>query len=157
MTDAAPSSAPDRTFRLIYRSRCLIPQDRRKVELGTLFSQARSFNKHAHITGALLISDDWFVQTLEGEEAAVRTVFEKISKDPRHDSVALLDTRVVDDRVFARWAMAKVADEGEPDIPLIAHTDGISPAAGRGTTPEQETILDTMREAARGDSHAVER
>ena len=38
--------------------------------------------------------------------------------------------------------MAKVAEDGEPDIPLIAHTDGISPAAGRGTTAEQEQVLE---------------
>ncbi len=51
--------------------------------------------------------------------------------------------------------MAKVANDGERDIPLIAHTDGISPAAGRGTTPEQEDVLDMMRAAARGASTTV--
>jgi hypothetical protein len=48
--------------------------------------------------------------------------------------------------------MAKVAEDGEPDIPLIAHVDGIAPAAGRGTTPEQDEILAFMRDAARGAS-----
>jgi hypothetical protein len=57
--------------------------------------------------------------------------------------------------VFARWAMARVSPDGEPDIPLIAHTSGIIPAAGRGTTPEQETVLDIMRQAASGDTHAA--
>jgi len=33
-------------------------------------------------------------------------------------------------------------------IPSIAHSDGISPAAGRGTTPEQDHVLDVMRSAA---------
>lgn len=49
----------------------------------------------------------------------------------------------------------QVAEDGEPDIPLIAHVDGISPAASRGTTPEQERLLDDMRAAARGDSQAT--
>ena len=58
-------------------------------------------------------------------------------------------------RVFGRWAMARVSAEGEPDIPLIAHRDGISPAASRGTTPDQEAVLDVMRQATRDDAHAV--
>jgi len=49
--------------------------------------------------------------------------------------------------------MAKVVDEGEPDIPLIAHRDGISPAAGHKTTPEQAVVLNQMRAATQSDSH----
>jgi hypothetical protein len=45
--------------------------------------------------------------------------------------------------------MARVSDDGERDIPLIAHTDGISPAAGRPTTPEQDEVLAVMRAALR--------
>ena len=150
MTTAAPDHASTGTFRLMYRSRDRIPADRRKVELGELFLTARSNNKKRHITGALLLSEDFFVQTLEGEETIVQTLFEQIERDPRHDSVTVLASGMVDDRVFARWAMAKVSADGEPDIPLIAHTDGIAPAASRGTTPEQESVLQAMRDAARG-------
>lgn len=153
MKDEVPSSGSDSTFRLIYRSRNLIPADRRKAELGVLFGVARSNNKRQHITGALLLADDTFVQVLEGEETAVRALFDRIAGDSRHDSVSLLETGEVESRVFSRWAMAKVAEDGEPDIPLIAHTDGISPAAGRRTTPEQDGLLDVMRAAARSDSH----
>ncbi len=150
MTTAAPDHASTGTFRLMYRSRDRIPADRRKVELGELFLTARSKNKKRHITGALLLSEDFFVQTLEGEETIVQTLFEQIERDPRHDSVTVLESGMVDDRVFARWAMAKVSADGEPDIPLIAHPDGIAPAASRGTTPEQESVLQAMRDAARG-------
>jgi Sensors of blue-light using FAD len=137
-------------FRLIYRSRARIPQDGRRAELGELFSVARSNNKKQQVTGALLLKDDYFVQTLEGEEQVVRALFARIEQDPRHDDVELLETGTVSGRVFVRWAMAKVADEGTPDIPLIAHVEGISPAAPRGdATPEQEDVLTVMRQAAR--------
>ena len=46
--------------------------------------------------------------------------------------------------------MARVSEDGEPDIPLIARTDGVTPAASRGTTVEQDRVLEVMREAARG-------
>jgi Sensors of blue-light using FAD len=136
------------TFRLMYRSRNRIPEPDRKIELGTLFSTARRNNKKAGLTGALLLTGDWFVQVLEGDEPTVRSVYETIATDPRHDSVTLLDSGDVGERVFARWSMAKVAEGGEPDIPLIAHEDGIAPAAGRTTTPAQYKLLSTMRAAA---------
>lgn len=149
MSAPTPRSGSPETFRLMYRSRNRIPGDRRKKELGTLFTAARSNNKAQGITGALLLSGDWFVQVLEGEEAPVRALFASIERDPRHAEVALLAAGPVADRVFARWAMARVADDGERDIPLIAHTDGISPAAGRPTTPEQDELLAVMRAALR--------
>jgi hypothetical protein len=51
--------------------------------------------------------------------------------------------------------MAEVGEENSADIPLIAHADGISPAAGRGTTAEQEALLDVMRNAVRPAPQAV--
>ena len=76
----------------------------------------------------------------------------RIEADPRHDSLEVLETGLVDGRVFGRWSMAKVADQSdEPDLPLIAHVTGIAAAAPRGDgTADQEAVLEVMREAARG-------
>jgi Sensors of blue-light using FAD len=155
MDTAKPDPGPGEVFRLIYRSRNRIMPEHRKTELGGLFSVARTKNKRLDITGALLISGDWFAQTLEGDEDAVRALFATIERDGRHERISVLEGQTVPGRVFARWAMARVSPDGEPDIPLIAHTSGIIPAAGRGTTPEQETVLDIMRQAASGDTHAA--
>ena len=154
MTEAAQAPGSGDVFRLIYRSRNLISPDDRKTELGTLFSTARSNNKKQDITGALLVHGDWFAQVLEGDEAPVRALFTQIEQDGRHDNVSVLESGPAD-RAFGRWAMARVSAEGEPDIPLIAHRDGISPAAARGTSPEQEAVLAIMRQATRDDAHAV--
>lgn len=148
MTNAAETPGEESTFRLMYRSHNLIPADRVKKELGVLFGAARSNNKRQQISGALLLDGEHYVQVLEGDEVLVRELYEHIAKDPRHDSVALLESGTVDARVFSRWSMAQVGEGDEADIPLIAHTDGISPAAGRLTTPEQEAVLDVMRVAA---------
>ena len=153
MPDAAQDTGGE--FRLMYRSHSRIPAGDRKAELGVLFTQARSRNKARSLSGALLVSDDWFVQVLEGDEQTVRALFARIQQDGRHDSVTLLQSDFVGQRVFARWAMAEVSDAGGGDIPLIAHADGISPAAGRGTTPEQDAILDLMRSAVRAAPQAV--
>lgn len=55
------------------------------------------------------------------------------------------------DRLFGRWAMAKVAEHGEPEIPLIANKSGITVAAPRGgATADQKRVLGLMREVTRG-------
>lgn len=143
-------------YRLIYRSRNRIPHDDRRGELGELFSAARSHNKKNGITGALLLSNESFVQTLEGEQDVVQELLGRIRADTRHDQLKILDTGLVDGRVFARWAMAKVADdEDASDIALIAHTDGIAEAAPReAATADQEGVLTVMRDATRGRLHA---
>lgn len=155
VTDVAHSkgqhSDTGAVYRLIYRSHDRIPVEGRRAELGELFSQARSNNKRSGLTGALLLDGDHFVQTLEGEESVVRELFGRIERDPRNDSVEVLAAGPTGGRVFARWAMAQVVAHGEGDIPLIAHVDGISPAAPRGdATAEQEGVLKVMRDAARG-------
>lgn len=143
------ATTDDEVFRLMYRSRDLIPAEGRKVALAELFTQARSHNKAAHITGALLLRDDWFVQTLEGEEDVVRGLLARIEHDSRHDGIEVLDTTRAP-RVFARWAMAWVGEPDDPDVNLIAHADGISGAAPRrAATPEQEVALKAMRSAVR--------
>ena len=154
MGDAAGTSGTGSIFRLMYRSRNKIPADQRKAELGPLFSTARSNNKKQQITGALLIYGDWFAQVLEGAEGPVRALFATIEADPRHENISVIQSGTAGERLFSRWAMARVSEDGEPDIRLIAHADGIAPAMSRGTSPEQEAVLDIMRAATRGDAHA---
>jgi hypothetical protein len=151
MTTAEPDGSSGPTFRLMYRSHSRISPERRKAELGEIFSVARSKNKKAGITGALLIVDDWFVQVLEGDEVAVRGLYDRIYSDSRHERVSLITAQASDGRTFGRWAMAKVAEDGEPDIPLITNVNkgGIVPAAARPMTPEQEAVLATMRDSLR--------
>ena len=137
-------------FRLVYRSQSRIDADESKTELGGIFTTARHNNKRLGITGALVITDDAFAQALEGDESAVRGLYETIRQDPRHENVTLLEAGPVEDRVFGRWAMAKVAADGGPDIRVLSN-------AGKGSlvlaspdghvTPEQETVLAVMRES----------
>jgi Sensors of blue-light using FAD len=136
MTETAGDSGP--VFRLIYRSRSRVGAAERKRQLGEIFSVARSSNKKRGVTGALLITDDEFVQTLEGPEPVLRELYAKISKDKRHEHLELLESGDVSGRVFGRWAMAKVAAEGEPDIPLLANIDkGVSARRSPGPPPRR--------------------
>jgi hypothetical protein len=137
-------------FRLIYRSRSQLTPEERGTELGGIFTVARRSNKALGITGALLITDDAFAQTLEGDAQAVRELFARIEHDPRHDSVHVLEAGPADGRVFGRWAMAKVAESGGPDIRMLSNASrGQIVAAGPDphVTPEQERVIGFMRES----------
>ncbi len=137
-------------FRLIYRSHSLVAPEESGGELGAIFTVARVNNKGLGITGALLITESAFAQALEGEERAVRDLYERIERDPRHDRITILEEGDVDSRVFGRWAMAKVAEDGGPDLRLMSNASrGQIVAAGPDShvTPEQEQVIGFMRES----------
>jgi hypothetical protein len=153
MTDRAGSKAdePGAVFRLIYRSHSLIGADERRTQLGEIFTTARRTNRELDITGALVLADDAFVQALEGDEQAVRGLYARIARDPRHDHCSVLEEQSVDGRTFGRWAMAEVSAEGKPDIRLMSNASKgvivLAPGQDPSITPEQETVLAFMRAA----------
>jgi hypothetical protein len=152
MTDTEPAASASPIFRITYRSHSLIPEDDRKAVLGEIFDVARVNNTAAGVTGALLITDHFFVQALEGEESTVRSLYERIRRDERHDDVTLVDERPVDSRIFPDWAMAQVSAAGHADIPLHSTEDGIGRAgAHQPTTRDQSSFLKFMRNSVGAD------
>src|ERR1700742_4886903 len=116
MSEQHETENGDPVFRLIYSSHSTIASDRTETELGEIFTPARRNNRELGVTGALVVADDWFAQALEGEEAPVRKLYEEIAGDGRHEQVTLLETSSLEARTFGRWAMARVSEDGGPDI-----------------------------------------
>lgn len=159
MSDA-PETAADTgpVFRLIYNSHSRIAPDQSTSELGAIFTTARRNNRRLGITGALVVTGDAFVQALEGDESAVRNLYEDISRDTRHERVTVLEEGLVDGRTFGRWAMAKVAQEGGPDIRLLSNASRgkiVSAGANHHVTTEQEQLLALMRGSVREGASAA--
>jgi hypothetical protein len=142
----------DTTFRLIYRSHSTIPHQSREAVLANIFDVARSNNKKVGITGALLVTDHWFVQALEGDEATVAALYQRISEDPRHDQVAVVESGSVDARVFSRWSMARVSKSGRADIPLHDVGGRIHSAAPSPLSAGQSAMLKQMRNVIGADA-----
>ena len=66
-------------------------------------------NPGRKITGMLLASGDLFYQLLEGPRDQIDMLYAKISKDPRHEQVILLESEIGDfERICPDWAMQKV-------------------------------------------------
>jgi hypothetical protein len=138
--------------RLLYMSHSRIPRTDRPTVLAQIFSYARSHNKAAAISGALLITDHYFAQVLEGPPGAVEELYGRISDDPRHEQLTVLETATSTQRVFPGWAMAQVSTAGHADIPLHANRGVIQPKAPGHLTHEQSQLFTQMRHAIGADS-----
>jgi len=77
-------------------------------QLKEILLKARATNHELRVTGILLYSEGMILQVLEGEEAIVRGLYEKIRRDPRHTAVATLVDDSVERRVFPDWSMGFV-------------------------------------------------
>jgi hypothetical protein len=53
----------------------------------------------------LLYGNDTFLQVLEGEEAVLDAVIDKIRKDPRHSKIHFLYRKPLEQRQYADWSM----------------------------------------------------
>lgn len=90
-------------FQLVYISKA--SKSLGKSELTDLLRQANFNNKRVGISGILVYKDEQFVQVLEGDEAVIRGLFEKITKDPRHTQVTILSQGHISQAEFPDWAM----------------------------------------------------
>jgi hypothetical protein len=90
---------------LIYESQATQPFT--EAELANLLQQARLTNEAKGLTGILLYAQDGrFVQVLEGEVDDVHELyFMHISRDKRHQRLALLADGRLSNRRFSDWRM----------------------------------------------------
>jgi hypothetical protein len=147
------ASSPDGLIRLIYRSHSLLPGSGLAAQqdgLADILRVARANNAALHVTGALVLYDDWFAQVLEGPEETVRALFAKIKADARHDRIELDQSQPAPARLFAHWAMAIVAEHHQPDMPLVSTTGGLSQGAPWRISSDQEKVLTRLRDLTRG-------
>lgn len=77
-------------------------------EVESILSSSARNNPARGITGLLLYNGRNFLQLLEGEEAELVDLMVRISHDPRHAGVSILDRKTVDRRSCPEWAMKRV-------------------------------------------------
>lgn len=91
-------------YQLCYVSRAVTPMS--YPELRALVAQARAYNAAHDITGILFYGEGNFAQVLEGEQAEVERLFDRIQHDTRHYDVTVI-TRVTRlHRAYSQWSMA---------------------------------------------------
>ncbi len=73
--------------------------------LNGILVSARRNNPRLDITGCLICRQDMYLQLLEGPEAAISALYERIKVDDRHLAVISLSHEIVNERMFPDWAM----------------------------------------------------
>jgi Sensors of blue-light using FAD len=74
-------------------------------DLKFLLKTIRKNNDIREVTGILLYLDPFFIQVLEGGEAVVTDLFNRIKQDSRHNKVSLIYKKPIEERYFSDWTM----------------------------------------------------
>jgi hypothetical protein len=77
-----------------------------KEDLLQLLEKSRKNNARNGITGALFYRDGNFLQVIEGEEAAVKTLYKKIKADHDHKGIIKIIEEEIPECEFPDWKMA---------------------------------------------------
>lgn len=103
--------------RMIYYSRNAIKELQKpiKAEVRSILDQSARNNPPLGITGALLFNGTFFAQILEGDRKAVTETFCRISNDPRHTDIVIMEMRPIDRRRFSDWCLAFAGHSDEID------------------------------------------
>jgi Sensors of blue-light using FAD len=79
-----------------------------RAELDALLIKSRANNQKLGVTGMLIHHEGSFLQVLEGQEATVTALYDRIAQDPRHSQVLRLFRTPVGERSFGEWTMGYV-------------------------------------------------
>ena len=90
--------------RLIYKS-IASEETLQSKQLSKLANEAASNNRRMGLHGILVLSDDKFLQLLEGPSKFVNELFCKITRDSRHHQVELVSFESVVQPEFTDWSM----------------------------------------------------
>ena len=94
-------------YNIVYCSTATAGVDSAAVD--DIIAYARRHNPVHGITGLLVFGSGVFVQWLEGPRDNVRHLFASLHKDPRHQSIVLLnETEEIRERLFPTWDMELV-------------------------------------------------
>jgi hypothetical protein len=88
---------------LTYTSRARL--DLTDADLADIHQTARHLNALDGVTGLLLFDGSRFLQIIEGGEAAIDNLVERLRRDPRHSALEVRDERFVEGRSFGDWSM----------------------------------------------------
>ncbi|MCC7198194.1 MAG: BLUF domain-containing protein [Gammaproteobacteria bacterium] len=92
--------------RLLYASRATRQPNATMQD--SILEQSRAHNPKLGITGLLCVSDELFIQVLEGGRDEVCELYNMIVRDDRHQNVRILSFEEIRERRFGNWTMGHV-------------------------------------------------
>ncbi len=90
---------------IVYTSELTAPSENINILLKCIVEHAAVKNAQSDITGLLFYHNSRFLQFIEGHQAALDTLMQTMSKDPRHKNIVRIIDETVPERSFSDWAM----------------------------------------------------
>lgn len=127
---------------IIYFSRSVEPFG--ENDLAAILQQSHHNNAKTGITGVLLYVRGSFIQVLEGEKAAVESLYRRIEQDHRHIDLDRVLDRPIARRLFSNWGMGyeTVTVRQFEQIKAIVNLDDDADTMVR---PDDHIILKTIK------------
>lgn len=111
--------------RLAYVSHSTEPADT-LMAVSDILEQSFRNNRGNNITGALAFTPSRFAQVLEGSHGSLDVLLLKLSMDPRHYDMTVVDRIPIQHRLFSEWAMIAPTFTPQGSVRLVAIVaDGI--------------------------------
>jgi len=86
-----------------------------------IFEVSLRNNGRDDVTGALVVSQNYFVQLLEGPRSLVSQCMIRIAQDRRHTAIEFISTKAVPHRLFAGWSLRRVDTKRLSRAALVPH------------------------------------
>ena len=77
-------------------------------DVDAILASSQRNNPARGVTGLLLYNGRNFLQLLEGEESELVSLMMRISHDPRHTGISMIDRKTAEARACPDWAMRRV-------------------------------------------------
>lgn len=107
-------------------------------------------NETLNITGLLMMCDNVIFQVLEGERADIDMIYNRITRDPRHNGILLLLSRQISKREFAVWSTGVAKLSSENTGVIFNLTKGsLAAAMPQKPSPELTTLVNTFKNVTR--------
>lgn len=89
--------------------------------LRDIVARSEAQNGRDRITGYLVFDKLHFIQVLEGAREDVERTFNRICQDDRHEAIAVIAKRDIDQRQFPEWSMGGCVRSDELKAIFNAH------------------------------------
>jgi len=132
--------------RLVYCSRSRVPTDSLLV-IADILAVAHRNNERDGLTGALAVSQTWFLQVLEGRPAAIDSLMRRLERDPRHCDLVILSRAPAARRLFTGWSMAsaRITPSIASDLVELINECRVDPDAATAALLRIVTAADQSR------------
>jgi len=126
---------------LIYVSHSLIAPPDRAREVEAIVSGSILRNERLRVRGALVFTERYFAQILEGPGSSIDELMESIARDPRHERMMVIEYRPVDGYQFPEWNLAYWGGATYMDRQVERIMDKSEALAGKGNVANFYTLI----------------